>query len=283
LKQRSLGARFFDFLNRRALRGMDRIIVLGECMRDRIIAKVGAERAARIDIIHNWADGQLIKPLAREAANPFTLRHNLERQFVVLFSGNFGLVNEFQTALEAARLLRERADITFLFVGDGVRADEIKEFSLKHQLANIRMLPYQPRAELCFSLTAGDAHLTTLADGLAGLSVPSKTYAILAAGRPVLFVGDVRSAIAKLVVENECGAVVASGESKQLAQVITEWAADPAKLAALGDRARALFESRFERQHAITAYLASFEKCMNDEKDNQQMAAEAQRHRVSEQ
>ncbi|HEY0406205.1 MAG TPA: glycosyltransferase family 4 protein [Pyrinomonadaceae bacterium] len=265
LKQRSLGARFFDFLNRRALRGMDRIIVLGECMRDRIVAKVGVERAGRIDIIHNWADGQLIKPLAREAANPFTLRHNLENQFVVLFSGNFGLVNEFQTALEAALLLRERADITFLFVGDGVRSDEIKEFSRQHQLENIRMLPYQPRAELCFSLTAGDAHLTTLAEGLAGLSVPSKTYAILAAGRPVLFVGDLRSAVAKLVAENDCGAVVASGDSQQLAQVITEWAADPAKVADLGARARALFESRFERQHAINAYLASFEKCLNGE------------------
>ncbi|MDX6692464.1 MAG: colanic acid biosynthesis glycosyl transferase WcaI [Blastocatellia bacterium] len=275
LKERSLGARFFDFLNRRALRGMDRIIVLGECMRDRIIAKVGAERASRIDIIHNWADGQLIKPLANAAANPFRLRHNLERQFVVLFSGNFGLVNEFQTALEAARLLRERKDITFLFVGDGVRADEIKEHARRHQLENIRMLPYQPRADLCFSLTAGDAHLTTLAEGLAGLSVPSKTYAILAAGRPVLFVGDVRSAVAKLVAENDCGAVVASGQPEQLAQVITEWAANPARLVELGARARALFESRFERQHAITAYLASFEKCLNDEKDNQPMTAEA--------
>jgi glycosyltransferase involved in cell wall biosynthesis len=265
LKQRSLGARFFDFLNRRALRGMDRIIVLGECMRDRIAAKVGAERASRIDIIHNWADGQLIKPLPREASNPFTLRHHLQNKFVVLFSGNFGLVNEFQTVLEAAQLLSERTDIIFLFVGDGVRADDIKEFSEKHQLANIRMLPYQPRAELCFSLTAGDVHLTTLADGLAGLSVPSKTYAILAAGRPVLFVGDLRSAVAKLVAENSCGAVVASGESRQLAQVITEWAADREKLDELGTRARALFESRFERQHAINAYLASFEKCLNGE------------------
>lgn len=265
LKRRGLVARFFDWLNRRTLRGMDRIIVLGECMRDRIEAKVGDERAARIDIIHNWADGQMIKPLAREELNPFAVRHDLEDKFVVLFSGNFGLVNEFETVLEAARQLRHRTDIVFLFVGDGVKGDEIKKFAAQHRLENIRMLPYQPRAELCFSLTAGDVHLTTLADGLAGLSVPSKTYAILAAGRPVLFVGDLRSAIAKLIAENNCGAVVASGESQQLARMITDWAASPEKLAELGERARTLFESRFERQHAITAYLASFEKCMNGE------------------
>jgi glycosyltransferase involved in cell wall biosynthesis len=265
LKQRSLGARFFDWLNRRALCGMDRIIVLGECMRDRIRNKVGDKRSVPIDIIHNWADGQLIRPLARDEANPFRLRHNLQDKFVVLFSGNFGLVNEFQTVLEAARLLRERTDIIFLFVGEGVKGAEIRKFAEQHQLENIRMLPYQPRAELCFSLTAGDAHLTTLADGLAGLSVPSKTYAILAAGRPVLFVGDLRSAIAELVAENDCGAVVASGESVQLAQVIIDWAEDPKKLNDLGARARSLFESRFERQHAINAYLSSFEQCMDDE------------------
>lgn len=265
LKQKSLSARLLDWLNRRTLRSMDRIIVLGECMRDRIKAKVGDERAARIDIIHNWADGQMIKPLANDAPNPFTTRHGLQGQFVVLFSGNFGLVNEFQTVLEAARSLRERTDIKFLFVGDGVRGREIKKFIEQHQLDNVRMLPYQPREELCFSLTAGYAHLTTLADGLAGLSVPSKSYAILAAGRPILFVGDTRSAVAKLVADNKCGAVFASGESHLLAQTIIDWAADRKNLAELGLRARALFESRFDRQHAINAYLSSFEKCMNGE------------------
>ena len=265
LKRDSLGTRLFDWLNRRALCGMDRIIVLGECMRERIAAKVGAERAARIDIIHNWADGREIKPLARGAQNPFRQRHGLQDRFVVLFSGNLGLVNEFQTVLEAARLLGARTDIVFLFIGDGVRRDEISEFARRHRLANVRLLPYQPRAELGFSLTAGDVHLTTLANGLAGLSVPSKTYASLAAGRPVLFVGDLKSASARLVIEYNCGAAVAAGESQQLAQVIIDWAADRAKLAALGARARALFETRFERQHAITSYLASFAKCLNVE------------------
>jgi colanic acid biosynthesis glycosyl transferase WcaI len=263
IKRESLGARFFDWLNRRSLRGMDRVIVLGECMRDRIEAKVGDERSDRIDIIHNWADGQMIKPLARGEQNPFTEQQGLQDRFVLIFSGNFGLVNEFQTVLESALILRERTNIVFLFIGDGVKGDEIRKFIEQHHLENIRMLPYQPRAGLRYSLTAGDAHLTTLADGLAGLSVPSKTYAILAAGRPVLFVGDSNSAIAKLVAENNCGAVIRTGESHQLAQVIVDWAVSPEKLAELGARARALFEARFERQHAITAYLASFEKCLN--------------------
>src|SRR5207248_2923152 len=114
LKQKSLVARLFDWLNRRTLSAMDRIIVLGECMRERIVEKVGVERADRIDIIHNWADGELIKPLASEEQNPFIERNGLQGKFVLLFSGNFGLVNEFKTVLDAARILRERTDIIFL-------------------------------------------------------------------------------------------------------------------------------------------------------------------------
>lgn len=260
---RSPAARLFDWLNRAALRGADRIIVLGECMRERIVAKVGSDRASRIDIIHNWADGQLVKPLKVEP-NPFSVKHDLTGQFVVLFSGNFGLVNEFATVLEAARRLRDRTDITFLFIGDGVKGIEIKRFSAQHELRNVRLLPYQPRESLPYSLAAGDALLTTLAEGLAGLSVPSKTYGIMAAGRPVLFVGDLRSDVARLVSVHKCGAVVAAGDSEGLAEVITEWAADKTKTAALGQAGRALFESRFERARAVDAYLNTFSECLND-------------------
>lgn len=263
IKRKSFVARFLDWLNRCTLRGVDRIIVLGECMRERIAAKVGVERASRIDIIHNWADGQMIKPLAAGERNPFAEQHGLQNHFVLLFSGNFGLVNEFQTVLEAARILRGRPDIIFLFIGDGAKGDEIKSFARHHRLENIRMLPYQPRAGLRFSLAVGLAHLTTLSEGLAGLSVPSKTYASLAAGRAVLFVGDSKSAIARLIAENNCGAVVRAGESNHLAQVIIDWAANPEKLDELGARSRSLFEARFERQHAITAYLESFDRCLS--------------------
>ena len=162
----------------------------------------------------------------------------------------------------AARHLRRRTDIVFLFIGDGVRAAEIRAFLNEHRLQNILMLPYQSRAELRDSLTAGDAHLVTLANGLAGLSVPSKTYAILAAGRPILFVGDGESTVAKLVAEHDCGEVISSGDDDRLAQVIVDWARDRRRLDELSANARSLFEASFERQRAVDAYLASFERCL---------------------
>jgi colanic acid biosynthesis glycosyl transferase WcaI len=264
LKANSLMTRLLDRLNRFVLRGADRLIVLGECMRELIAEKIGQDKATRIDVIHNWADGAEIKPTS-DQQNPFALEHGLSDKFVVLFSGNLGHVNEFATVLEAALRLRKRADIAFLFVGEGAKREELSTFIDKHKLTNIRLLPYQPRQWLCHSLSAGNALLVTLAEGLAGLSVPSKTYAILAAGRPVLFVGDLKSDAARIVKENHCGAVVASGESQKLAEIISAWAADETRPAEMGRRARALFEAQFCREIAVTWYLKTFAKCLNVE------------------
>ncbi len=261
LRAGSLFTRVLEWLSRRVLRGADRIVVLGECMRERVTAKLGAEYSSRIDVIHNWADGEKIRPLDGEK-NPFREEHGLSDSFVVIFSGNLGRVNEFTTVLEAARCLREREDVVFVFIGDGAKAGEIKSYARQHGLGNVRLLPYQSRESLRYSLAAGDAQLVTLAEGLAGLSVPSKTYAVLAAGRPVLFVGDPRSDVARLVLENECGAVTAAGDADGLSRIIATWAANRAHVKRLGAAAREVFERRFERAHAVGAYLQTFNECM---------------------
>lgn len=262
LKPNGLITWAFDALNRLVLRRADRIIVLGDCMRERVLGKAGPGAEERIDVIHNWADGAKITPLGEGERNPFAEAHGLTGRFVVLFSGNFGRVNDFRTVLEGARVLRDCADVTFLFVGDGAQAHEIRNFIREHALANVRLLAYQPRELLRYSLAAGSAHLVTLAEGLAGLSVPSKTYGILAAARPVLFVGDERSDAARLVLENDCGAVIRAGDSAGLARVIEGWASRPDRVAEMGRRARALFDERFDRHHAVAAYVESFRKCV---------------------
>lgn len=262
LRAGSLISRLLDWMSNQALKRSDRIVVLSQSMRQRIIAKIGEDRAERVDVIHNWADGSDIRPLDEET-NPLSAEYELGKSFVVLFSGNLGLVNEFSTVLEAARLLRDRTDIVFLFVGEGAREDEIRRFKEKHRLNSIRLMSYKPRALLRYSLAAGDALLITLAEGLAGLSVPSKTYASMAAARPLLFVGDLRSEVAQIINSNGCGAVVASGDSETLANTISAWSSDKARLKVYGLAARSLFEARFDRRHAVTAYLESFANCLS--------------------
>lgn len=261
-KEGSFLTQLLDRLNRITLVHADCLIVLSDCMHARVLAKIGPGSEERIEIIHNWADGQIIRPLAPGERNPFVEEQGLQDRFIVEFSGNLGMINDFSTPLEAARLLKERVDILFLFIGDGVRAREIEEFIRRHDLKNVRMLPYQARENLRYSLAAGHAHLVTLANGLAGLSVPSKTYGILAAGRPVIFVGDQHSDIARLVAEQRCGVVIESGQAAELADLITLWAENRTLPAKLGEGARALFAQCFDRPQAVAAYLDTLQKCL---------------------
>jgi putative colanic acid biosynthesis glycosyltransferase WcaI len=254
----SLLARGLDRLNRLVLRKADRIIVLSECMRQRIVAKLGPRSEKRIAVIHNWADGALIQPV-KDEENRFRAEHNLGDAFIVMFSGNWGLVNDFQTVLGAAKLLGDRRDIIFLFIGNGGRAKELQSFCRLHNLSNVRMLPYQPRERLRYSLAAADVSLITLAPGLAGLSVPSKTYGLMAAGCPVLFVGDTSSEIASIISEAGCGRAIESGRSDELARLIASWSQDKALLSELGHRARKVFEQHFDRTHAVSAYVRAFQ------------------------
>jgi glycosyltransferase involved in cell wall biosynthesis len=262
-REGSAVTRLLDRLNRAVLSRADRVIVLGDCMRERVADKAGRGSEDLIDVIHNWADGEKIRPLAEGEPNPFVEEHGLRGRFVVQFSGNLGRVNDFDTPLEAARILKGREDIVFLFIGDGARAGEMREYVRRHELGNVRFLPYQPREALLHSLAAGGAHLVTLAPGLAGLSVPSKTYGILAAGRPVLFVGDPRSDVARLVAEHRCGEVVPSGDAERLAAVVSAWADDSEAVARMGRGARELFLQRFDRQHAVDAYAESLFRCVS--------------------
>lgn len=259
-------AKALDWLSCQMLKRADRIIVLSDCMLERVIAKIGPEARSRIDVIHNWADGQEITPLTAGEERFFNPQDwpDLTDKFVVLFSGNLGMVNEFATVLEAAKQLRHCDDIAFVFIGAGAKAAEIRRFAMQHDLDNVRMLPYQPRHSLRHCLASSGALLITLSDGLAGLSVPSKTYSSLAAGRPLLYVGDQRSSVAQLITKNECGAAVASGDSQRLAATLSAWAANRDELTGLGEAARALFERRFDRQVAVRDYLKSLTKCFND-------------------
>lgn len=253
--------RIMDWLTCFMLNHADRIIVLSDCMYDRVIAKIGSQAASRIDIIHNWADGNEIAPLEK---NGYFAAHEWHDKLVVLFSGNLGLVNEFVTVLDAAKQLCADPNVAFVFVGEGARANEIRNFVSQHHLKNVHMLPYQPRESLARCLASSDVLLVTLADGLAGLSMPSKTYSSLAAGRPILFVGDQNSSVANLIHQFQCGATLASGQSTALAETLSSWGANRAKLISLGASSRSLFEKQFDRPVAVRRYLESLRKCFTD-------------------
>jgi colanic acid biosynthesis glycosyl transferase WcaI len=216
-----------------ALRRHHRVIVVGRCMKERLLQRGLSGEA--ICVVPNWASS--VRSI-EHAANPFRREHGLEGRFVVMYSGNFGWAHAFEPILEAAaRLQSHRPEILFLFVGAGPRLAWIRRQVETLRIHNVHFLPPQPVEKLPKSLSAADLHLVSMQPNLCGLVVPSKLYGILAAGRPSIFLGPKESEVARTLEEYCCGSVIEASDGATLAHCLVEWAGNPERLRAAGQRA----------------------------------------------
>jgi colanic acid biosynthesis glycosyl transferase WcaI len=226
-------------------------VVLGNRM-ESLVRRQGIP-ASRVRVIHNWADGEHIRPVATDA-NPLRTEWGVQGRFVVGYSGNLGRAHEFSTILDAAKQLSPRQEVVFLFIGGGAQRAAVEHDARERRLPNVLFHPYQPRERLHESLSVPDVHLVSLNPALEGLIVPSKFYGIAAAARPTLFVGDVDGEIASIIRDARCGYAVQAGDAAALARRITQLADDAALTKAMGERARELFDQQFDRRLAVRAW-----------------------------
>jgi glycosyltransferase involved in cell wall biosynthesis len=229
-------------------------VVLGESMAARLRAEGITQD--KIAVIHNWSPIEMAPSSAQPTANPLREEWKLGQKFVVGYSGNFGRAHDFATALDAAAALRDLPDVHFLFVGAGAQLAWVKSRTVELGLANVSFQPYQPLERLAQSLSAPDVHLVSLKPELEGLIVPSKFYSVLAAGRPILFVGDSKGEMAKTIDDAGCGRAFPVGAGAELAVALRELASHPEQVAKMGERAYALWAARFQRKQALEAWEA---------------------------
>ncbi|MEM9065854.1 MAG: glycosyltransferase family 4 protein [Planctomycetota bacterium] len=255
LSRRNPASGVFEFLSRTLLKRSDRIVVLGRCMRDRVIDKGVAPDM--IEHIPVWADHSNLAPVPHEE-NPLRTQWNLApEQCCVMYSGNFGIAHEAQTICRAMERL---ADVPFIFVGAGKRRAEVEAFIESHAVPNARYLDYVPRDQLRYSIGAGDIHLISVRNGLEGLIVPSKLFGVMAAGRPAVYVGSPKSEIALIINETGCGACIEEGDDESLAEAIRRLATDPHERARMGSAGREALAERFDTQRACEDWRALLER-----------------------
>ena len=229
-------------------------VVLGEAMKKSVTGR--NVPAKNISILANWAPRELqLQPTFAEVAAQ-RAAWGVADKFVVAYSGNLGRVHEFAAILTAAAILQSHPEFVFLFIGAGARFDEVRAEVQAKRLGNVRFLPPEPRANLAAALAGADAQLVTLKPEFAGLVFPSKLAGVLAAGRPVLFVGPPGGEIARLLVRTPCGAAFAPDDGARLALTLQQWHVDPELRRQLGQRARATYEQHFAFDPALVRWQA---------------------------
>lgn len=243
--------RFLKFISRQGLKRADGVIVIGRCMVQKLAALGVAEQ--KIHFIPNWINETAVKPIPPEH-NSFRQAQEWQDKFVIMYSGNIGTSHHFDDILQAAWELRHRKELIFAFIGDGRRRKEIEVFCQQHQLDNIQLLPFQEQTQLSQSLSAGDLHFVSLKSGFEGLVVPSKSYGIMAAGRPILYQGEQDGEIARMITEEAIGEVVPLGNSEQLVETILSYWQNPERVCLEGQRARQVVEERYSKARACQRY-----------------------------
>ena len=252
LRRGSLAHSLFDAVDRFSLRHADRVVVLGRCMQQRLLEK-GVD-PKRMEVINVWADGDEVSVRPIEG-NALRTAWQVGDRFVIEYSGNFGIGHDGETMYRAMQATRADDSIRWVIVGGGTKRGELEAFVQAHDIVNAVLKPYQPREALGELLSLGNVHLVSVAENFSGLLVPSKFYGVLAAARPVLYVGPRESEVARVIEESKCGLVIEQGDSAGLVKAIETLHADPQLAQAMGRRAREVFERTFTRSHACERWL----------------------------
>jgi colanic acid biosynthesis glycosyl transferase WcaI len=228
--------------------GCDHIVVISEGFKKNLLAKgVSPEKIA---VLPNWVDTDLVRPLPKD--NPVSRRYGLHDVFTVMYSGTIS-ISSYETLvriLEAARLLGDASGLRIVIVGDGFKSADLKAKADELRLRNVDFLPFQPYADLPNLLAAADGLLVPLDKDKSFLSVPSKLYNFLAAGRPILGLATETSEVYQIIREADCGLCAPPDDPVRIADVFRTLQKDPARRETMAANGRRLAEERYSRHPA---------------------------------
>ena len=234
----------------------DKVIVVGRDMQETLRNRFNNKKVPKNVFINNWINEKEIYPLEQNHPRivEFKEKYNLQDKFIIMYSGNIGLYYDLENIIKVIGEFKDREDVVFAFVGDGTVKDKVEAYVKENNLSNVTFIPYQDKSDLIYSLNAADIHWVVNAKGIKGVSVPSKLYGVMAAGKPVLGVLDEGSE-ARLIVEDcNCGVCIEPGNYKEISNNIEYILNNKEEIRALGLNGRQYLETNLTKEVSINKY-----------------------------
>ncbi len=235
---------FASWLERTSYKCSDSVVLLSDDLANNVQSKLEQKFHKRVKVIPNFVDTQAITPMSRMTNYRTELR--IDDAFVVMYAGNVGFSQSLEMLVSAAR---ELPHLIFVINGEGAARESLKKSA--HGLSNVRFGDYQDVSRLSEVLATGDIHVVPLKRGLGSVSVPSKTYSILASGRPVLAAVDLDTEVPRILAAADAGVCVEPDNSGAFISALRAMTLDPKTLSEMGERGRKWVEN-----HASPASVA---------------------------
>jgi glycosyltransferase involved in cell wall biosynthesis len=215
-------------------RNATRIIVISESFRQNLLMKQVPED--KIKVIPNWIDTKQVFPVSREN-NMLFKKFSLDpKNFYITYCGNIGHTQNLNLLLKVAKRLESISDIMIVLLGDGAYLSELLQEIEMKRLSNIHHFPFQPYEDIALVYSLGDVGLIISKEGIASNSVPSKTWSIMAAARPVLASFDLKSMLGEVIQETNCGKIVPANDEQSLYEAMVEMYEKRETLSEIGER-----------------------------------------------
>lgn len=241
-------------------RNADKIIVISQDFKKNIMAKGVPEE--KIVVIYNWVDQNVVVDVPREK-NVLFERYGLDRsKFYVTYNGNIGLTQNMDMLMEVAKALEANEDIQFVLVGNGAYLEQVKQIVKDRNVGNVTLLPFQPYEDISHVFSLGDVSLVISKPGVGANSVPSKTWSIMSASRPVLANFD-ENELKTIIEENHCGIFTKAGDKVAFTDAILKLYNDREMCKEMGKNGRKFVMDNLTKEVGTQKYvdvIKSFEK-----------------------
>ncbi|NOZ25081.1 MAG: glycosyltransferase family 4 protein [Nitrospirae bacterium] len=224
----------------------------------RHIVEVKGIDEKKVKVLPNWIDTDEMRPLPRD--NEFSRRHGLNGKFVVGYAGTLGMSQGLMSVVESARILKERDDIEFFIVGDGIEKEKLVERVREYGLGNVRFLEMQPKSVYPYVVASSDVGLVTLNSRVRTPVVPSKILSLMAAARPVLASMPLDGDAPKLIEKAGCGICIGPEDPESLAEKILFLSDNPGICAEFARRGREFVV----REMSLKRAVGELEACITD-------------------
>ncbi|WP_165056687.1 MULTISPECIES: glycosyltransferase family 4 protein [unclassified Adlercreutzia] len=255
-KEGSLIWRIGRRIENKTYRNADRIIVISESFKCNIMAKGVPE--SKIDVVPNWIDSSDVFPVPRDENKLFERLDVDTGCFYVCYSGNIGHSQDFDLLLDAAKILRsEIPDLRFVIFGDGVAKRKLVARIEEESLSNVLCFPFQSYEDIPEVFSFGDVGLVISKSGIGRSSIPSKTWSIMAAGRPVLASFDLDSELCRLVKDVRCGVCSEAGSIGSFLRSVRYLYEDRESSVRMGEAGRAYIIEELSKEKCVGAYVDS--------------------------